>query len=134
LKEFEGGPEELQKWNLPKDQRIIYAIRSFPYPDYQLDMINCISKARDSTQEFVIVEDDLTLEPENRFIEEFNSKNINEEGNDFSESAKFEDYARYFQQVSLIYRFIKKDVLEKLGKKNTSNAIKLEQDGNNILN
>lgn len=59
-------------------------------------MITCISKARDTALEFVVVDDDLTLEPENRFIEEFNSKNINEEGNDFSESAKFEDYARYF--------------------------------------
>jgi len=61
-------------------------------------MISCISKARENNNNsgLFIVDEDLSLEPEIRFLEEFSSKNINEEGSDFSETAKFEDYARTF--------------------------------------
>jgi len=64
-------------------------------------MISCISKARENDNNnnnsvFFIVDEDFTLEPEIRFLEEFSSKNINEEGSAFSEAAKFEDYVKTF--------------------------------------
>lgn len=93
-------------------------------------MISCISKARENknnnNSECFIINEDFTLELEIRFLEEFISKNINEDGNGFQEGAKFEDYERTFQHLSYLYRVIKKDVLEKLGNKNIQNAVKLE--------
>lgn len=109
-------------------------MKSFPYPDYLMDMVGCLQKVIGGQGDFFVVEDELQFDAEVRFLDDFKSKNINEDGSDFSEGAKLEDCARFVEQMSIIFKNIKAEVLMKLGKKSGSNIAKLEQDGNEFLN
>ncbi|KAL4429870.1 hypothetical protein ABPG74_022893 [Tetrahymena malaccensis] len=125
--------DALKKFHLNKDYRLLYAMKNFPYPDFQLDMLWCLVFIRDSQAQILNLEEDTNIEFENRFVDDFKAKYLNEDQTDFVENVKFDDVARYFEQFTGIYKSIKVDLLNKLGTKNSPHLAKLEQECNDLL-
>lgn len=72
-----------------------------------------------NVDEIVInLEEDLSLELESRFVDEFRGRFCKEDLSDFEEGVKWEDMFGFSRHLSWIYRCVKKEVVEKLSLRN----------------
>lgn len=118
-------------------------MKGFPYGDFQVELLGCLAQTiRVDSEEAVLSlqNDELSLDMETRFLEEFKAKFIAAKGEEpeeiveeFSETVKFEDVSKYYSIFSLIYRDLTKRIQPKLSSKNLSHFVKLESECTELI-
>lgn len=119
---------------ISRDYRLIYAMRGFPYTEFQLELLSCLDTAARKKQENLLtLSEDLTLDYETRVCEEFRVRFLNEEATEFTDGTKFEEVSKYIDIFSSIFAAVKSNVLQQLTSKSNANIAKLEADSTELI-
>ncbi|EGR31876.1 hypothetical protein IMG5_100250 [Ichthyophthirius multifiliis] len=129
---FQRCSEYLNNVQIAKDYRLIYSFKNFPYVEYQMDILNALSNYLQKDSIFYNFNEEIQLEYEIKFLDDFKSKFLNEEVY-FIENVKLEDVYKYYIQFGKIYGYIQSQIIQKIEEKTINNIHKIEQEAYEII-